>query len=43
MTATVSEPSLQHDHTWRLENVDYDEFVGQVTRFGCGCGAVWFR
>jgi hypothetical protein len=43
VTATLSGPSLQHDHVWRLENVDYDELVGQVSQFGCTCGAVWFR
>jgi hypothetical protein len=43
MTATLSEPSLGHDHVWWLENVDFDELVGQVSQFSCTCGAVWFR
>jgi hypothetical protein len=42
MTATLV-PATEHDHDWRLEDVDYDEVVGQVSRFGCECGAVWFR
>jgi hypothetical protein len=43
MTATLVDETAEHEHTWCLEDVDYDEVVGQVTRFGCGCGAVTFR
>ena len=43
MSAALVETEPEHDHTWRLEDVEYDVMVGQVSRFGCSCGAVWFR
>lgn len=45
MTAltALTEPTSTHDHTWRLDDVEYDELVGPVSRFECDCGSVWFR
>jgi hypothetical protein len=45
MTAALPEPTSthEHQHSWRLEDVEYDELVGAVSRFECACGSVWFR
>jgi hypothetical protein len=43
MTALLDDHGTAHEHAWRLEDVEFVEEVGQVSRFGCACGDVWFR
>jgi hypothetical protein len=43
MTATLDEETDRHQHGWALVDVEFVEVVGQVSQFGCECGAVWFR
>lgn len=43
MSTATTEPASTHEHLWRLEDVEFDELVGSVSRFGCFCGSVWFR